>query len=70
MKGKQDSPTALVVEEEDEEEFLFGPVLHPLSGPEHVQWGCWDGNSIVMAAPPHHLGVYYLDGNRRIAVAG
>lgn len=35
------SPAALVVEEVDEEEFLCGPVLHPLAGSENVQW--WKG---------------------------
>lgn len=51
------SPAALVVEEEDEVEFLFGFVLHLLSDAEHVHGGHGDGHPVVLAAHSRHVGV-------------
>ena len=51
------SPAALVVEEEDEVEFLFGFVLHLFSNAEHIHWGHGDGHPIVLAAYTWHVGV-------------
>lgn len=39
LGSRKPLPAALVVEEVDEEEFLFGPVLHLLADPEDVQRG-------------------------------
>lgn len=44
------SPAASAVEEVDEEEFLFGPELHPLSDSENVPW--WDGEIHPAVDPP------------------
>lgn len=51
------SPAALVVEEEDEVEFLFGLVLHLLSNAKHVRGGHGDGHPIVLATHSWHVGV-------------
>lgn len=51
------SPTALVVEEEDEVEFLFCFVLHLFSNAQHVQGRHGDGDPIVLAAHTWHVGV-------------
>lgn len=51
------SPAALVVEEEDEVEFLFCFVLHLLSNAENVHGGHGDGDPIVLAAHTWHVGV-------------
>lgn len=51
------SPAALVVEEEDEEELLFGFVLHLLPDAEHVHRRHGDGHAVVLAAHPRHVRV-------------
>lgn len=56
-RRRRHSPAALVVEEQDEVEFLFGFVLHLLSNAEHVHGGHGDGHPIVLAAHSRHVGV-------------
>lgn len=56
-KSSPHSPAALVVEEEDEVEFLFGFVLHLFSDAEHVHGGHGDGHPVVLAAHARHVGV-------------
>jgi len=55
--GRRHSPAALVVEEEDEVEFLFGLVLHLLSDPEHVHGRSGNGHPVVLATDTWHVGV-------------
>lgn len=56
-RRRRHSPAALVVEEQDEVEFLFGFVLHLLSNAEHVHGGHGDGHPVVLAAHSRHVGV-------------
>lgn len=55
--GRQNSPAALVVEEQDEVQLLFGLVLHLLSDAQHVHGGGGDGNPVVLTADTRHVGV-------------
>lgn len=57
LGSRKPLPTALVVEEEDEVEFLFCFVLHLFSNTQHVQGGHGDGDPIVLAAHTWHVGV-------------
>lgn len=56
-RRRRHSPAALVVEEEDEVEFLFGFVLHLLPDAEHIHGGHGDGHPVVLAAHTRHVGV-------------
>lgn len=51
------SPAALVVEEEDEVEILFGFVLHLFSDAQHVHGRHRDGHAVVLAAHARHVRV-------------
>lgn len=53
-------PAALAVEEVDEEEFLCGPELHPLSGFEHVQRRVGKLHPVVLTRRPPHSGLHDL----------
>lgn len=57
LGSRKPLPAALVVEEEDEVEFLFGFVLHLFSDAEHVHGGHGDGHPVVLAAHTRHVGV-------------
>lgn len=53
-------PAALAVEEVDEEEFLFGPELHPLSGSEDVLRRLGKLHPVVLSRRPPSSGVHDL----------
>lgn len=65
LGSRKPLPAALAVEEEDEEEFLCGPELHPLSGSEDVQRR-WRQRQLGKLRPaararrPPHSGVHDL----------
>lgn len=53
-------PAALAVEEVDEEEFLCGPVLHPLADFENVQRRLGKLHPVVLTRCPPGSGVHDL----------
>lgn len=57
LGSRKPLPAALVVEEEDEVELLFGFVLHLFSDAEHVHGGHGDGHPVVLAAYARHVRV-------------
>lgn len=57
---KSFSPAALAVEEVDEEEFLCGPELHPLSESENVPRRLRNLHPVVLTRRPPQSGVHDL----------
>lgn len=66
LRSRKPLPAALAVEEVDEEEFLCGPVLHPLSGFENVQRRPGKLHPVVLIPHPPHSGVHDLKRSWRL----